>query len=250
VTFDQSFQLEPAQIAGFGQTYRSIIPEAVAGANSGAKFEVAGLALDQKFASGTYLGVSGDWLKSDVSRHFGVYEDDSTNVVNTPPFIFPSGTRQKLNYHERSLTLTLNQLIGDEWSLGARYRLSRAELDDRFLDIPLTTPAPPGFSPHNKVSATLHQLTLYGIYTHPSGLFAQTEGLWSAQANHGYFSPLPGDDFWQVNAFLGYRFPKRRAEIRVGLLNLNDRDYRLNPLNLTTELPRTRTFVASLKFRF
>ena len=36
----------------------------------------------------------------------------------------------------------------------------------------------------------------------------------------------------------------------LGILNLTDRDYRLNPLNLTTELPRTRTFYASLRFSF
>ncbi len=250
VSFDQSFQLEPSQIAGFAQTYRSIIPEAVSGANAGAKFDVAGLALDQKFASGTYAGISGEWLKSDVSRHFGVYDDDSTNVLNTPPYIFPSGTPQQLKYHERSLTITLNQLIGDEWSLGARYRLSRAELEDRFVDIPLSTPVPPGFSPQNHVNATLHQLNLYGIYTHASGFFAQGDANWYLQDNHGYSSPLPGDDFWQVNAFVGYRFPKRRAEVRLGVLNINDRDYRLNPLNLTTELPRTRTLVAGFKFHF
>src|SRR6185436_5927060 len=77
VSFDQSFQLEPSQLAGFGQAYRSIIPEAVSGANSGAKFDVVGVALDQKFHSGTYLGISGEWLRSDVRRDFGVYDDDS-----------------------------------------------------------------------------------------------------------------------------------------------------------------------------
>jgi hypothetical protein len=44
VSFDQSFQIEPAQVAGFGQAYRSIIPESISGANSGAKFETAGRA--------------------------------------------------------------------------------------------------------------------------------------------------------------------------------------------------------------
>src|SRR5438445_7772605 len=66
VAFDQSFQLEPAQVAGFIQSYRSIIPEAVAGANAAARFEVFGLALDQKFASGTYLGLTAEWLDSQV----------------------------------------------------------------------------------------------------------------------------------------------------------------------------------------
>jgi hypothetical protein len=33
-------------------------------------------------------------------------------------------------------------------------------------------------------------------------------------------------------------------------LNITDQDYRLNPLNLTAELPRDRAFTASLKLSF
>src|SRR5205814_173470 len=39
VSFDQSFQLEPSQIAGFGQSFRSLIPESVAGPLSAQQFE-------------------------------------------------------------------------------------------------------------------------------------------------------------------------------------------------------------------
>ena len=60
----------------------------------------------------------------------------------------------------------------------------------------------------------------------------------------------PGDDFWQLNAFVGYRFPRRYAELSVGVLNLTDRDYRLNPLTLYAELPRERTAVVTLKINF
>lgn len=44
----------------------------------------------------------------------------------------------------------------------------------------------------------------------------------------------------------------RLAELQfsVGLLNITDQDYRLNPLNLRSELPRERTFVARLRFDF
>jgi hypothetical protein len=40
------------------------------------------------------------------------------------------------------------------------------------------------------------------------------------------------------------------VEARVGVLNLADQNYRLNPLTLYNELPRERTFVASLKWYF
>jgi hypothetical protein len=41
-----------------------------------------------------------------------------------------------------------------------------------------------------------------------------------------------GDDFWQHNVWSGYRFPRRRAELRLGVLNLADQDYRLNSAKL------------------
>jgi len=85
---------------------------------------------------------------------------------------------------------------------------------------------------------------------HPSGCFARAEALWNVQSNRGYLVDRPGDDFWQFNSYVGYRFLRRRAEIRVGLLNLTDRNYRLNPLNLHAELPRERTLTVSLKFDF
>ena len=72
----------------------------------------------------------------------------------------------------------------------------------------------------------------------------------SSQMNYGYQPALPGDTFWQFNLFAGYRFHNRRAELRLGLLNVTDQGYRLNPLNLTAELPRNRTLVASLRFSF
>ena len=52
------------------------------------------------------------------------------------------------------------------------------------------------------------------------------------------------------DSVFGGRFARRMAEIRLGILNLTDRDYQLNPLNLYSELPRQRAFSASLKLNF
>jgi outer membrane receptor for ferric coprogen and ferric-rhodotorulic acid len=71
-----------------------------------------------------------------------------------------------------------------------------------------------------------------------------------SQSNRGYTPDRPGDDFWQFNVHLGYRWLQRRLETRISLLNLTDRNYRLNPLNLTAELPRERTLAMSLRFNF
>jgi outer membrane receptor protein involved in Fe transport len=94
----------------------------------------------------------------------------------------------------------------------------------------------------------LHQLNLHAIWQNAAGFFARGDAIWHVQNNESSTGSIPDDDFWHFNAVAGYRFPRRRAEIAVGLLNLTDRDYRLNPLNSVIELPRGRTFVLSLKF--
>jgi len=74
--------------------------------------------------------------------------------------------------------------------------------------------------------------------------------VWYSQDNSGYSPPLAGDEFWQLNAYFGYRFFRRRAEVRLGVLNITDQDYQLNPLNLYSELPRERTLAVRLQLNF
>ena len=239
VSFDQSARLEPSQVAGFIQAYRSLIPESVAGSVAGATFETFGLALDQKFKTGTYFGVEAQQLNSDVHRTIGTVD------LDFPPTFVASGTRQSLDYEEKDLLVTLNQLLDEYWSLGARYELSWVRLKTTYPDIPLSVT--PGASALDE--ARLHQLTLFALFNHPSGFFARTEASWYRQSNWGQFN-TSGGDFWQLNLFAGVRFLQRRVESEVGLLNLTDRDYRLNPLNLYRDLPRGRTLVVSLRFEF
>jgi outer membrane receptor protein involved in Fe transport len=96
----------------------------------------------------------------------------------------------------------------------------------------------------------LHQVSLGLQFHHESGIFAEWDSSWYRQSNFGYRQGRPGDDFWQHNVLVGYRFPRRHAEIRLGVLNLADTDYRLNPLNPVNVLPRDRTFVGSLRLNF
>src|SRR5207249_3679021 len=70
--FDNSVRLEPSQLGGFDQAFRSLAPESVAGLVPGTKFETAGLGFDQSFATGTWLGIEAEWLTSDGTRQIGV----------------------------------------------------------------------------------------------------------------------------------------------------------------------------------
>jgi hypothetical protein len=154
-----------------------------------------------------------------------------------------------LNYQEKSLQFTANQLLGKEWALGAQYRLSQAVLNDNFVDVP------DGiffsdFQPRQQTKGVLQQVDLTANYNLPSGFFAEGEALWFGQRNYGYTPGEPGDDFWQFNLFAGYRSPRRKMEFTIGLLNFAGQDYNLNPLNIYNELPRSRTFMVRLQFNF
>jgi len=242
VSLEQSVQLEPSQIAGFVQTFRSLIPESVKGSVSVPRHETFGLALDQKFPNGTYVGLNGEWLESEATREVGVFRSFQAQSV-------PSTTEERLDFRERTLQVTLNQLVGEEWSFGLRYRFGNADLADVFTEVPVSARTRE-FVRREAVEATLHQVHLAATWNSPSGFFAQGDCVFSSQSNKGYDPDRPGDQFWQSNLFLGYRFPRRRAEVSLGLLNITDQDYQLNPLNLTAELPRERTLALRLRFAF
>jgi Tfp pilus assembly protein PilF len=240
--YDTSVRLEPTQVAGFNQAFRSLLPEAVAGLVPGTHFTTYGVGVDQSFKSQTYLSVAAEWLESDADRTRGVI----TNRSFIPVPNRPGSTAESLDFTDKSLVVSLTQLLGREWSVGSRYQLSRADLTDQFTDI---SPAA-AQSVNRDETALLHQLILYAGLNHRSGFFAQVQALWYNQHDTGYPPSMTDTDFWQFNAYAGYRFLNRAAEVKLGFLNLTDQDYLLNPLNLYYDLPRSRTLSVSLKFYF
>ncbi|HEY6166984.1 MAG TPA: TonB-dependent receptor, partial [Verrucomicrobiae bacterium] len=243
--YDNSVRLEPTQVAGFTQAYRSLIPESVAGPIAGAEFETIGVALDQRVWRGGYLGITGEILRSDADRTVGVFEKNGAlSIVPFPgaPKATTGSTRERFEFEEKTLRATFNQLIGNQWSVGGQYSVTHADLSDEFPDLPVAALN----NPSSSRDAILHQVNLNVVFNHRCGFFARFDSLWSNQQN----SNLPDSDFWQHNLQAGYRFLQRRAEVRLGILNLADQDYRLNPLTLHSELLRSRTFAASLKLSF
>jgi len=115
VTFDESFRLEPTQLAGFSQSFRNLISESVVGSVTAPTYETIGAALDLKFKSRTYVGIQGQFLNSEVNREVGVF--DFSGALPPPPPIQPSSTAEHLDYDEYSTAATINQLISTSWSL-------------------------------------------------------------------------------------------------------------------------------------
>ena len=242
--FDNSIRLEPAEVAGSTSAFRSLIPESVEGLVPGTRFDSWTIGFDQSLRSQTYFGVSAELLQSDGSRDVGAF---TNSIAFIPVPNEPATTGQILDYQERNLSAYVNQLVGRDWSLGGRYRLSDAKLNTTLPNLAGIT----GVSAQEQDErAVLQHGQLFLIYNLPCGFFAEWSSDWYHQDNYGYSPGLSGDDFWQHNIFAGYVFPHRHAELRLGFLNLTGQDYRLNPLNLQSELTRGRTFTASLRLNF
>ena len=249
VSFDQSVGLEPNQVAGFNQVFRSIISESVVGSVAAPTYDTAGILIEDRFPTGTYVGLQAVFMQSEVDRVLGTFD---LFLTPPPPPIFldvpivASSTPQELRYEEQDLLVTVNQLVGDEWSFGVRYQLANSNLHTTLPEIP--TAIVPGADRREK--ATLHQGQLFALYNHRSGFFARLEGYWARQSNVGYTPDIPGDDIFQVNAYIGYRFRRNFGDVTLGFLNMTDQDYKLNPLNYYNELPRERTLVARVRLNF
>jgi tetratricopeptide (TPR) repeat protein len=246
LSYDESVRLEPAQIAGFNQAYRTVLSESLAGSVEAPEYSILGLSADGKLTSRTWWGISAGLVDETVNRTLGVFTGYDTGPFGNTPAYFPDGTPQHLDYSEQNLTVTLNQLIGEEFSVGALWRLTRSELETRF-------PGLEPLQPKLRDVATLNEISLFGDWNSPHGWFAHVEANWYDQRLDEDPSRQPvrsGDDFVQFNAWAGYRFHRNLCELTLGVLNIGDSDYRLSPLNPHLEIARDRTFFAACRLSF
>ncbi len=240
---EQSVRLEPTQIAGFNQAYRSLAPESLVGALSAAEMETWQVALETRLATDTFLALQAERLVSGTDAPQGIFRGTAGNLaaVQTPV---------RIAYEERALAFSAAQLAGRHWSFVARYRWSVNELDTRWLDMGSLRFGLPGVGLLVPTESTLHAVTLGTRFNHESGWFAGADATWYAQpaGDAADYNPAPHESVWQTGVFVGHRFWQRRAEVLVGVENLLDQDYRIHPLGGLANLPRERTAVVRLKW--
>jgi tetratricopeptide (TPR) repeat protein len=241
--YDTSVRLEPVQVAGFTQAFRSLVPESVAGLAPGSEFETLSLGVDHTFPTRTYAVITAERLTSKADQGYGAF----LWTLAGGGLVAPATTQDRhLDYEERAVSVALNQLLGERWSAGLNYRLTDSQLDELYPANLVGIAS----SPQRSLSATLHQVSSFVRYNHESGFFGELSGSWNRQTNQGGPPALADEDVWFFDVFVGYRFLQRRGEVRVGVLNLGDQDYRLNPLNLHEEWFRERTLFSSLRLNF
>lgn len=223
---EQSYRLEPTQVGGFNQAYRSLAPESLTGTASAARFELVGIGLDHAFRDDLYAGVQLQLARSEAATLQGFGGP-------VPSFV---ATRER--FTERSATAYVNWLAGERFQLGATYQVAAADLTHH-------SPDQPAFEGRRRGS--LHRLRLHSGFQHESGLFALFDAELFHQENR---LGVVDETFWDLNARVGYRFAQRRAELSLAVLNLLDRDYRLNPVNFYRDIPRERLIAVTLRLNY
>ncbi len=243
VSLEESFRLEPTQLAGFGQAYRTVISEAEAGSTAAPKSRLGGLALDCKPSPGTYAGIEWQSLSSQADQRTGVFlQSGSVSVAR-------STIRERLNYAEETIGFSVQQLIGFNWTVGFAHHLTRSDLNWSYPGLVANN------NPTRTEDAMLHRTSGRINFVHPAGWFGRFEADWFRQSNHGYPNSVhhesrSPEEFCQLNLWAGLRFARRRGEVTVGALNLTDQSFHLNSLTPYADLPRERVFVARLRLDF
>ena len=249
-SLEESFRLEPAQLAGFSQGFRTTMPASL-GPVSAPEFEIAGLGLDLKFNTRTYINVQGELVQSSVRREIGVFQGPEVlslakmsigplrcvriwTIASHPsqprstscfPTSGPSGCATNMPGPSLTGNCRRSQLI---------LRVPSSSTPAIFTNFtsPCSTTILPAGSPvaswaGSYKAAIIRRLLLMA-------------------GDHA----LPHRRVPQLNLLVGYRFRHQRGEIAVGGLNLTGEDYRLNPINYYLELPRERVFYTRLRLRF
>jgi len=254
LSFDESVRLEPTQVAGFNQAFRTVLSESLVGSVETPQFNIFGLAAEGQLPTRTWWNVSAGLIEQDVSRTLGIFTGYDSGLFPSSPAFFPDSTRQDLDYRETSAALTLNQLLGNEFAIGASWRVTRSELKTSH---PGLNPLLPDLTD----IATLNEASIFADWNSPSGWFAHAEVNWYHQKfnrddsferlrDSSGVPPRSGDSFVQFNAWGGYRFRDNLCQITAGVLNIGGSDYQLSPLNPRAEIPRERTAFVACRFSF
>jgi tetratricopeptide (TPR) repeat protein len=241
-TFDESVRLEPTQVAGFTQSFRTLVDGSVVGNLPSPEFDTAGVSALYQFPTRTYLGAEGFFRTAEAGRGLGVLTVDPVNFDHTGSLQL----REEIDYQEWGGSVYVNQLLADEWALGSRYTFTRGELDTGYPGL-----VAEGISQFQTSEASdLHQAETYLIWNHPEGWFGRLSARLFSQENSGYLPTRPGDTSTQLDLSLGKRFFNNRGSLEIGVLNLTDENYRHNPLISLPESPRERTAFVELRIDY
>ena len=189
--------IEPTQVAGFNQFFDDV---------PGTDIWTYGGAIDQKFYDNLFGGV--EFYKRDLNVPF----EDILLAAPTPQF-------RNTNWDEYVGRAYLCWAPWPWLATSAEYQYEKFDRGDEFSGI------------EELVDLKMHRFQLGGRFFHPSGFFAGLQTSYVYQdGDFGDPAAPPidsdDDDFWVVDAGVGYRLPHRFGMLSVEAKNLFDEDFK------------------------
>ena len=169
-SIDEPVRLEPNQVSGFIQAFRSVIPENLTGTIPAANIETANFSVDGKLGPETYLGLSIFHGNSDVKRNRNAFE--AAFFPFPPTDVNAFSFEETFDYEETHIALRLDQLLGNSWSMGLRFSWNNAQIDKSTPGFPQTV-APFPVLPN--LAADLINASWKIRYHSANGIFARAE---------------------------------------------------------------------------
>ncbi|HEX2900603.1 MAG TPA: TonB-dependent receptor, partial [Bacteroidia bacterium] len=195
VSFDESVRLEPVQLAGFNQAFRTIISEAYAGSVEAPVYKNLGLNVEGALGPCSWWSLSFERLRENADRVTGAFDFLVAPIFPFPGFaVLPAGTTEQLSYEERVWTVGVNRLIGERFAASVSFRHTDATLLRHFPQVPTLA----GVDTHDEVS--LQEIIFRPSWNSPAGWFARAEAGWYRQDAVGTTSGSTStDNFFQLD---------------------------------------------------
>ena len=195
-TLISSQTLEPTQVAGFNQFFDDV---------EGTQSWRYGAAVDQKFSTRIYGGM--EWSQRDLEVPFKFLTLTGNSEV------------REVDWEEKMGRAYLYWTPHPWLTLSGEYGYEKFKRD------------PANVGPGEITEVRTHRLSPGVRFFHPSGFSAGVRASYIDQK--GVFGiPVEGtsapgeDDFWVVDAFIGYRLPKRYGMLQFDVKNLFDEEFR------------------------
>jgi Flp pilus assembly protein TadD len=201
-------RLEPVQVAGFTQLLEGA---------AGDETAFYGAAVDAELSDRLLAGL--EVTHRQIDRLPQIQEPEGPPGSGPPTGV----TTVQITSHETSYRAHAHRMLTDKLTLGAEYRY------DRMSNTPL------GMFGYTHMRA--ERLPLQLRYFGSSGLTANMRASYVQQdGNFVTSNPAEGyvpgeDEFWVVDASIGFRLPNRRGVVSVNVDNLLDEDFRFQDID-------------------
>lgn len=231
VSLEGAYRLEPTQVSGLTQTFRTLIPESQFGSISGQEVEIAAMSVTFNPTDRVSFRLDAANREACSEDSFGIFSRFLPATVWTPdqtPVLF--------DFRERELVVAAQALVHDNFTVNLRHEYENTRVEQTYTEIPM------GVSPLSPrvFEGDSHLTTGTMVYSHQSGLFARTDLIGMILRNRSSSPTLGDEDVFLANLGVGFRTRGRRLEVEVGVLNLFDQSFIVNGLSSSLDLPRER----------